>query len=62
MNDLETRTPCCGRKAKLPASSMSATQVCDRTCRKCRQRWHVIVRPAIPIKMGVANVVEWTEA
>lgn len=58
---LKTKTPCCGRTVKVPAAN-NATEVCDRTCPKCREAWRVVVRPRIPLKRraGHINVVDWS--
>lgn len=59
MDYLKTRTPCCGRSVRVP-DALDATQVCDRTCPKCRKRWRVITRPGEIRSFARYNMVEWT--
>lgn len=58
---LTTKTPCCKRSTKVPAAD-AATEVCDRTCRKCGTTYRVVVRPRAKFGGGGSffNIVEWT--
>jgi hypothetical protein len=62
VDTLATKTPCCDRAVRFPFAALSgATQVCRRKRPKCRKPWVVVVRPAQQIRVGVVNVIEWTE-
>jgi hypothetical protein len=66
---LAARCPQCSRRIRIPFYR-SATTVHQRTCRKCRTFWHVVVKPVdLAPKMSAkfggagaawAHVLTWT--
>jgi hypothetical protein len=56
---VNTFTPCCKQKASFDLME-SATLAVDRTCRKCGQRYRVIVSPLATRGADYVHRVDWT--
>jgi len=49
---LTFKCPSCGAKLPQVEAQQIATQVVRRTCRRCKERWQLVVQPLV-IKDGV---------
>lgn len=52
MTTLTFTCPSCKAKLQPVAAQDIATQVVKRTCRKCRERWQLVIQPLV-IREGV---------
>jgi hypothetical protein len=50
---------CAGYVAPVDVSEI-ATEVVDRSCRKCHARWRLVVTPIRKMSVGFAHRLDWT--
>lgn len=57
---LAIECPTCGGYVHPIEGHEHATEVADRTCRKCRARWRVVAKPAARRGAFIAHKLDWT--
>ena len=57
---LKTVYPCCNGRAILVALAAVPRETYSRTCPECRTRY-LVERRAIPCKLGIIDVLDWTD-
>lgn len=57
---LAIKCPTCGGYVAPIEGYAHATEVADRTCRRCKARWRVIAKPVIRTARAIAHKLDWT--